>query len=457
MSAHSGPNIIKDNILLALDGANNRYTGKDVNALAPYPWSVGVGSDVFFSQNGDGNSRILDTNPHDAVDVIWDVSDQDAASDADGGWNSSNFSVDPTKMYRYSVWVRRKNIGNGSFYLGLYGKNSSGSNIGVLNRSNASNNTNPYFRASGWWGSANTWYLVVGHVWPIGSGAGAVHPESGIYDVSGNKVTTTGDFVWNSGTTLAIHRSYLYYSTNTLTNQQFWDPRAEPVDTSTSVAAPTISRLIRNINSRWNIIRPVSQSVLSLKKVFLNPVTESFVFGAADNNKTISVPLVNNFNKLEGSIACWIKPYGYSGSNGIFVNRVDSTSNAIDWLWVGTWSSGSLLYFRLGNGSACCNNDLTISSFSSRAPVNTWTHLAVTWKSAGTSVIYINGKQVASRSISSIPSTSPSVEGRIGLGHGDGSTGSWNGEISKFSIYAVQLSANGIFQNFAASRGRFNV
>lgn len=456
MSAHSGPNIVKRDMLLALDGANNKYTGKDANLLAPYPWSTGTGSATFFGQNGDGNSRILDTNPHGAVDVIWDVSNQDAASDADGGWNSNNFSVDPKKMYRYSVWVRRKNIGNGSFYLGLYGKNSSGSNIGVLNRSNAANNTNPYFRASGWWGAANVWYLVVAHVWPAGSGAGAVHPESGIYDVAGNKITTTGDFVWRPETSLAIHRSYLYYSTNTSTNQQFWDPRVEVVDAPQQVVAPSISRLIRNVNSRWNIVKPVSQSVLSLRKVFLNPVTESFVFGADDADKTISIPLSNNFNKLEGSITCWIKPYGYNGSNGLFVNRADSTANASDWFWIGTWSSGSLFYFRLGSGSTCCDNDLIISSFSTNhAPVNKWTHLAVTWKSAGTSVIYINGKQVASRSISSIPSTNPSTEGRIGLGHGSGSTGSWNGEIAKFVIYSSQFNSNEIFKNFAASRSRY--
>jgi hypothetical protein len=457
MAAHSGPKIHTDNLLLALDGASNKFTGKNTNILADYPWTVGTGSATFFSQNGDGNSRLLDTNSFGATNVVWDVSNQDASSDADGGWNSSTFAVDQTKLYRFSVWVRRKTVGNGSFYLGVYGRNSSQTNFGVLNRSDGAVNTNPYFKASGWWGSANVWYLVVGHVWPVGSGTGAVHPESGIYNTVGEKVSTTGDFVWQSGTFYATHRSYLYYSTDITTNQQFWDPRVDVVSDS-KIVAPTTKKLLTNVNARWNLVKKVSDTILSLRKTYLNTSTNSFVFGSDDNDKSISVPLSGNFNKTEGTITCWIKPYGYSGSNGIFVNRSDTTANAVDWFWIGTWSSGSVFYFRLGNVSACCNNDLTISSFSTNyCPTNQWRHLSVSWKSAGTSKIYINGNLISSRSISSIPSTNPSSEGRIGLGHESGSTGSWNGEISKFNIYSNQLSDDAIYRNFIATRSRYGI
>lgn len=455
MAAHGGPKIVKTGMLLAMDGADNRFTGQNANILAVWPFRVGTGSETGYGQNGDGNSRLLDSNPFGVTDIVWDVSNQDATSDADGGWNSSTFDIDNTKMYRFSVWVRRKNIGNGSFYLGTYGRNSAGSNIGVYNRSNGANNTNPYFRSSGWWGSVNTWYLVVGHIWPAGSGTGAVHPESGIYDVNGNYVTSVGDFVWRPDNAKSTHRSYLYYSTNTATNQQWWDPRVEIVDTP-SITSPALSRLFRNVGGRWNLAKKVAETKLSLRKVYLNTTNKSFVFGGSDADKTISVPLSGNFNKLEGTIACWIKPYSYSGSNGLFVNRTDTTANAIDWFWIGTWSSGSLFYLRLGNGSTCCSNDLTISSWSTNhAPVNQWTHVAVTWKSAGTAKIYVNGNVVTSRTISSIPNTNPSTEGRIGLGHGSGSTGSWDGEIAKFNIYNIQMSDSEVRQNFNAMRGRF--
>lgn len=460
MAGHSGPNTKNEGIMFALDGADNRFTGQETNILAQWPWRVSSGSETGFSQNGDGNSRLLDTNPHGATDVVWDSSNNDATSDADGGWYTSTFDIDNTKMYRFSTWVRRKTIGNGSFYLGTYGRDSAGSNIGVYNRSNGSNNTNPYFKSSGWWGSANVWYLVVGHVWPAGSGIGSVHPDSGIYTVNGTKVASTGDFVWRSDNYKATHRSYLYYSTNTSTNQQWWDARVEIVDIPSNdiryLQSPTLSSLQRNIGSRWNLVKKVSDSATSLQKVYLKTSTKSFVFGSDDTDKSIRIPLADNFNKTEGSITCWIYPYSYSGSNGIFVNRDDATQNATNWLWIGTWSNGSIFYFRLGNGSACCSQDLTLSSFSTNyAPVNTWTHLAVTWKSGGISTIHINGQQKNSRGVPTIPSTNPSTYGRIGLGHASGTTGSWNGEIAKFNIYSTQMTADEVHQNFIATRSRF--
>jgi hypothetical protein len=182
-----------------------------------------------------------------------------------------------------------------------------------------------------------------------------------------------------------------------------------------------------------------------------------FGFGAEDDDKSIEIPLSGNFNKTEGTISCWLYPTSYSGSNGIFVNNSTTGTNYTNWLWIGTWSSGSLLYFRTGNGSACCNHDLTLSSFSTNhAPVNTWTHLTVTWRSSGTANIYINGALAGTRSIGSIPNTNPSSNGRIGLGHDNGATGSWNGKIDQFKIFSTQLTAEEVLQNYRAFKGRYN-
>jgi prepilin-type N-terminal cleavage/methylation domain-containing protein len=200
-------------------------------------WTVGTGAITGYGLNGDGNSRVNDTNPWGVSDVVWDVSNQDVASDADGGWNGSNFNIDNTKMYRFSVFVRRKTIGDGSFYLGTHGYPDA-----VLQRSNGASNTNPYFCARGWWGSANQWYLVTGYVWPTGSGVGAAMADSGIYTLSGTKVTSNSDFVWQPTTTSSHHRSYLYYSVDTTTNQQWYQPRVDIVDGT----EPSISELINN-------------------------------------------------------------------------------------------------------------------------------------------------------------------------------------------------------------------
>ena len=52
------------------------------NALPISNWTVSSGSATFFGQNGDGNSRLLDTDPWGRRALVWDVSNQDAASNA---------------------------------------------------------------------------------------------------------------------------------------------------------------------------------------------------------------------------------------------------------------------------------------------------------------------------------------------------------------------------------------
>jgi hypothetical protein len=177
----------------------------------------------------------------------------------------------------------------------------------------------------------------------------------------------------------------------------------------------------------------------------------------SNNNSTLTVPLSTSLNKLTGTISAWVYPRGYSSSNGIFVNRDTSTSNALDWLWIGSWNSGSIFYFRLGNGADCCSQDLTVSNWSTICPVNTWSNVTVTWQSNSFSRIYVNGVLVASRTITTIPNTNPTATGRIGLGHESSGTGSWNGAISNFSIFNRALSENEVKQNFNALRGRFGI
>jgi len=467
MSAHSGTKVFgQRDLLFGMDSKSPKSRQTDVNLLSDWveAWTPGTtGSSTGFGQNGDGNSRILDTNPYGATTTLWDVSNQDATSNADGGWNSSTFDIDNTKMYRFSTWLRRKTVGNGSSYLGTYGRNSSGSNIGVYNRSNGANNTNPYFMARGWWGSANTWYLIVGHIWPAGSGTGSIHPESGIYDVNGNKILTTGDFVWRSDNYRSTHRSYLYYSTDTATNQQWWNPRVEQVEvpeieTRTVRKYVPVQRLIKEgIGGRWNLKNKASETAgaVGLRKV--RPSSNGFQFTGGDDDSSVQVPLAGNFNKLEGTISAWVYPISYSSSNGIFVNRDDPTANAGDWLWFGSWSSGGVLYLRIG-GNGCCGNDLTLSGSNSPSniiPTNTWTHVAASWKSSGQSRIYVNGVLKTSRTISAIPNTNPSTYGRIGLGHDSGTTGSWNGKIDQFKIYQKQLTDSQILLNYNTTGRRY--
>jgi len=176
---------------------------------------------------------------------------------------------------------------------------------------------------------------------------------------------------------------------------------------------------------------------------------------ASDDNSTLSIPLSTSFNKLTGSINMWIYPHLYSSSNGLFVNRDSSVANSSDYVWLGSWGGGTTLYLRFGDGAG--TNDLTISSWSTVAPINTWTNICITWASAGTSQIFINGEFNTSRSIGTLPGTNPSADGRIGLGAASSSTGSWDGKISPTAIYNRVLTNNEVKQNFEALRSRFGI
>ncbi len=172
------------------------------------------------------------------------------------------------------------------------------------------------------------------------------------------------------------------------------------------------------------------------------------------NPSYITIPLASAFNKTEGTMNFWVYPTRYNGGNGYFVNREDSTPNATDWFWIGPYSD--TFYFRLGNGSDCCSNDLSFGSVSSVIPLNTWTNMCFSWKANNTSVIYKNGVLLTSRSIGNVPSTNPASNGRIGLGHSNADD-YFHGRMPLVQIYNRQLSAVEVFQNFNSMRGLYGI
>ena len=173
----------------------------------------------------------------------------------------------------------------------------------------------------------------------------------------------------------------------------------------------------------------------------------------ATGEKGISVPLTN-FPKMSGSLGIWARPTTWSSSNGLFVNRNDDTSNASDWFWLGVYGSGSTLYFRLGSSAGCCGNDNAITSWSSTHSLNAWGYYLITWTSGGESKIYFNGILKQTKSITVLPNTNPSTNGRIGLGHAT-SNSMWLGQIGNTVWYDIVLTADEVLQNYNAQKNRF--
>jgi hypothetical protein len=203
------------------------------NLLDTATWVVGTGSVMGFSINGDvsENSRDWGENHLGEEVVLWEAIPDDT-SGPDGGWNSSYYSIDDTKAYRYSVWIKKTNSTSGSTYFGCDEPTDK------ILRLDGTTNSNPYF----WAGDLprlNRWYLLVGFVHESTySGTTSV---GAIYDgVTGEKSVTITDFKTNTGAVSLRHRAYLYYDTNIDNRQYFYAPRMEPVNGS----EPTIEELL---------------------------------------------------------------------------------------------------------------------------------------------------------------------------------------------------------------------
>ncbi len=192
--------------------------------VMPIDWQLNNTTTAFYNRNGGiaENKIINGTTPFGNTDLLWECI-PDAGSNADGGWNTDYFTIDNTKTYRYTIWVKKNKVGANNLGRTWHGTQN-------VNDLSGAENSNPYF----WVGhlpKANTWYLLVGVVHPH-SYTGGNTGVSGVYDSNGNKVLGGTEFKWRPGVYQTRFRSYLYYSTDTSVRQYFWSPLTQTIDGS---------------------------------------------------------------------------------------------------------------------------------------------------------------------------------------------------------------------------------
>jgi len=451
MGAAAGPDIVEDGLILSLDAASSKSYKKDNNLLNPKEWTTGTGSTATFNRNGrsDENVRIIDTDPFGNRTTIWECRPNDSSSNSDGGWNTDTVSVDENFLYRFSVWAKRDVLGDGHLYLGTDGYDNS-SEIGVLRRSSGSSTTNPYFEVNTDWNDwsenkLNKWYLVIGHIWPSGSGTGSDHPDTGVYDLSGNKISNDpADFVWKVGTTRTRHRCYLYYSAVNTTRQQMVYPRIDKVDGS----EPSVKDLIENnVNDiYWYDVSGNNNHGVNYNMTITNDAGGSFSF-----NDSTSVSRIRNSSTLnpltELSIEAWVI-FDTNSNDFIFEKGDVNTQYSL-------FSHGNDVVFRTFHEGEGSYDSLDITKDSLDVSNGKWTHIVGSWDGS-VKRFYINGEFKASKNQTGnlkIRNTDAAV-GRFG----GTSTGYYfGGEISKISIYNKGLKESEIQQNFNALRGRYGI
>ncbi|HEY4800641.1 MAG TPA: LamG-like jellyroll fold domain-containing protein, partial [Bacteroidia bacterium] len=155
----------------------------------------------------------------------------------------------------------------------------------------------------------------------------------------------------------------------------------------------------------------------------------------------------SGMNPQMGTVCGWVKPT-QTNSWGFWQTHDENNVNWNDWISIFTYTDGNF-FFRMGNGSSCCSNDVVFNS-GTFMPANQWSFLSCTWE--GTTMrVYVNGVKVAERTNATFQTNIDPVA-RIGWGHQQGMRGSmdnicvYNRALTLQEIKNI-YSQNTIYQN----------
>ena len=442
-------------------------------------------------------ARVLGTDPFGYTNsVVWRATNTDPnPGNSDGGWETGNFAIDNSKLYRFSVWTKRNtmtsgglNLESGSFYLGHYGRDSTLSLTFSITKSNGVPFNNPYFHVTPnpnpsditsiqapFLGGLDVWTLVVGHVWPVGTGTGfnlpgtninglvsnTNHPDSGVWTRSSGKIgnphqvgTGYGDCVWYPSAVFANHRAYLFYAADLTSVQSFIYPRVDIVDG----LEPTIQELlagsepVRDLSPKANTIYPFGSSnfdkdgrglVFSLSERDIVGGTMSSTFSA----NSISVWFCPTNTILTSTTAQALVQFGPIDSAAMFLYLGEVTGGIPNEIISIVSTAGNTMTY------------VTTASVPSLL-ANTWYNVVANFNGAKYD-IYLNGVSmatVASAQGNTVPT--PSVN-YVAIG-GNRYTGTqWgsflDGKIGSVLVYERSLEPFEIISNYNATKQKYGV
>jgi hypothetical protein len=254
--------------------------------LSPSSWVIGSGgSQPGFNQvspsSGGSNQIVITDGPDGSLVPVWRATSGNAASPGggEGGWDSDSFPVDPTKIYRFTLWVRRfSSAASGSFYHGVGQPFIGGGleRVKDLPVDGGAINANAYFSnvaASSL--PLNRWMLMVGYVFPYTYASDPSGLAGGWDSTTGLRVITGQDFRWaGSYVNSANERNYLFYTLSTPGVQiEFYKPEVRVADgTEQSLAqliAESVSPRIATAatTAQWNLVTGAPSSTLAAPMV----------------------------------------------------------------------------------------------------------------------------------------------------------------------------------------------
>ena len=344
MSYNQGPKIVTDGLIMHVD-ANSHKSWANRNILSWNSWvpSAGVavtGYNLNQSVSSE-NARISGTDPWGNTNIVWETRPANDYPSADGGWNTDTFSVDISKKYRYSVWMKRISLtSGGTFYFGCYG------NIGRMD--GGADEGNPYWHCANIGAyTQNVWYLFVGHVYPYGTpNKSSWDKDSGIYTIAGGKVGDLNgcnvgyELRWLGNQTTNAHRTYHYYCNDNTSQMHFFQPRVDVCDGT----EPSISDLLNNnvggqltdLSGNGNHVIMTGGPTYSSGKFTLDGSAQGFTRTSAMNNVTANNTVVTVYRTTDGQ-ELWVRGNQNGGwylsasyGNNYYHGNCGSPTNYVD-------------------------------------------------------------------------------------------------------------------------------
>ena len=448
MSLAIGPTLNRNGLVLSLDFQNRKSALPNTSLIDMSAWAAGQTSSVgVYGANESTsaeNARVSDTDPFGRTSVVWETRTT-GDNNADGGWNTSYMTADKTKLYRFSVWVRRTSSSSGgTFYFGLY-TNGTGNTYLV---DTGASQTNPYWEYRGT-GSLiqNQWYLVVGHLFPYNYASTAIHPDSGWYTrsggmtkVSNNAGNVPNDVRFPSDATSVVHRTYHYYSGDPTVRLQFFDPRIDLCDGN----QPSIGELLAKSPTVWHDTSGFNNHCVWASGAKPAVTTAGYYdfngtshYGTITNNSTLDF-------STEQTLIMWLYTTSSSG-------RRNPWNQA--YAGYGTWTDepgGSMSHY-MGDGGADTSPYTSLGTTFNR---NQWYMIATTrntsvWRN------YSNGLPVTSET-SHTYGVLTSTAANILVGYGY-TGGYFQGRMGAIYAYNRYLSAAEMYQAYNALRGRYGI
>ena len=198
----------------------------DPNLLAPINWTVGSGSISGYSQYGETeeNSRVYHDNHIGNEVVIWQAT-PNSGGNGSGGFTSPVININPSKMYRMSVWIKKTGSNDGTTHFKPYSYTSGSHQTIYLN--GGALTWQPF-----WYGDLpklNRWYLLVGYVHSRNDNSTVDLGK--IYDgTTGEAVLNMRDHKFKSFATVLRNQAILWANTTLSDRQYAYAPRIEEVN-----------------------------------------------------------------------------------------------------------------------------------------------------------------------------------------------------------------------------------